>query len=319
MPMRIVNLKGGGGPAPGPAPAGDSNSGAYKLLLVNNFTNLDPESSKYIRIWNDNDYSKPKPESIMIMVWGQTPWHKNGTQSSSHPPDCGAPFGIVTLKGDDIPQKLYAFRGRHHDVYPYTYDKERTFGFSKTASRDDAWLLPNMGGNHLFSNTDFVAPDAKGHHWGVWDYIANGGNGKFTQYTSGSGIDSCGSNGSMFGDGKTSTGKYPSSCGNPGTDSERGRLAQIIEYNSAFDSFKSVLPFAVEANPTPPSGSNINNIGGSGALNFWLTEDVEFGMVNGVPFRPAPAKIALAGGHPPVGRMNTPTPLTPVFNVLCKY
>ncbi len=317
MPMRIVNLKAGGGPAPGPA--GDSNSGAYKLLLANNFNNTEPDSSKYVRIWNDNDYSKPKPESIMIMIWGTPCWHKRGTLSASHPPDCGAAFGIVKLKGDDIPQKLYAFNGRHQVDYPYTYDKERTFGFSKTVSRDGGWLLPNMTGNHLISNADFIAPDAKGHHWGDWDYIANGGNGKFTQYTSGSGIDSCGSNGSMFGDGKTSTGKYPSSCGNPGTDSERGRLAQIIEYNSAFDSFKSVLPFAVEANPTLPSGSNINNVGGSGALNFWLTEDVEFGMVNGVPFIPAPAKIALAGGFPPVSRMGTTTRVSVTLNILCKY
>ena len=319
MPMRIVNLKGGSGPAPGPAPgpAGDNNSGLYKIITGNSFTNLDPESSKYIHIWDANDRSMPRPKSIIVMVWGQTPWHKGGTLSATHPPDCGAAFGIATLEGDDVPEKLYAFRGRHHESYPYSYQISKTFGFSKTVSRDDAWLLPNMGGNHEFTNNDFIAADAKNNHWGEWDYIANGGNGKFTQYTTG--IDSCGSNGSMFGDGKTSTGKYPSSCGNPGTDSARGRLAQGIEYNSAFDSLKSVLPFALEKAPTAPSGSNINNIGGSGGVDFMLTENVEFGLANGVPFIPAPVKISLSGGKPPVGRMNTPDSLSPVFNILCKY
>ena len=312
MPMRIVNLKAGSGPAP--APTTVSESGLYKIITGSGFTNLDPSSSKYIHIWDANDRSMPRPESIIVMVFGQPCW--NRSQSQAHPPDCGAAFGIATLKGDDIPEKLYAFRGSHNN-YPYTYPKNNTFGFSKTVSRDGAWLLPNMAGNHMFTNADFVAPDAKVHHWGEWDYIANGGNGKFTQYASG--FDSCGSNGSMFGDGKTSTGKYPSSCGNSGTDSARGRLAQGIEYNSAFDSLKSVLPFALEKAPTPPSGTNINDIGGNGGVDFMLTENVEFGLANGVPFIPAPVKISLSGGNIPFGRMKAHSTYSPIFNILCKY
>ena len=59
----------------------------------------------------------------------------------NRPPDCGVAFGIVTLKGDDIPEKLYYFRGGHEANYPYPYSKSKTFGFNSSPTRDDKLVI----------------------------------------------------------------------------------------------------------------------------------------------------------------------------------
>ena len=296
MPMRIVNLKAASGGGGGTVVNSDT-SGLFKF--VHHTTKNDARSVDKIRIYSPTDFNDPKPKEIMIMFNGRMPWVGN-RKTSNTPPNPGTAFGIKIFKGDEIPEFIY-IKTQFSMSKTFDYDDETRYSlFATDSNLVNKFGLPNNSNPWEFSRQDIIAPDAKTHHLGEWDFIANGGNGKFTD--NGGDIDSCGSNGSMFGDGKTSTGIYPSSCGNPGTDTARGQLAHDITYNKAFDSFKSILSFGVENNPDIPSGSNINNVGGSGAINFQLAENVQFGMANGVPFLPAPIKINIVGGHPPIGR-----------------
>lgn len=311
MPMRIVNLKGGG---PSPAPSGGaSDSGLYKFLFGNYFYNTDPDVAAFIEIWRNGDKTRPKPDSITVMIWGQPAWHARNTQSENHPPDCGCAFGIVTIKGDDVPEKIYAWRGRHQVSYPYTYPKDRTFGFNSTPSRDGAWLLPNMTGNHIFTNTDFIAPDAVNNNWGDFDAVYNGGNGHFYSRTI-NGHDSPGSNGSPFGDGKTSTTEYPASCGGSGTETGRGPKALGIGLN-ILKPLGSLRPHAVELNPP-----NLVLNGGTGGFEFTLPSG-SFGMARGAPYHPDTSMISINGGLPPTHRLFvTPSDYqTPHLYILVEY
>ena len=315
MPMRIVNLKGGGGPAPS---GGASDSGLYKFLSANNFTNVNPDQNKYVEIWEDGNKSKPKPDSITVMMWGQQAWHKTGTETTARPPDCGSAFGIVTLKGDDVPEKIYAFRGAHQPSYPYTYSKERTFGFNSTPSRDGGWLLPNMCGSYHFTNTDFIAPDAVGHHWGDFDSVYNGGNGHFFAFTPTTGAthDSPGSNGSPFGNGKTSTTMYPASCGGSGTATGRGPKAKGIGLD-ILKPLGSLRPHASELEPQTP---RLDYDGGNGGFEFILPTD-SFGMARGAPYTPDVTVVRVAGGPYPKNRvfLNSGITYSPFLYILFEY
>ncbi len=312
MPMRIVNLKGGGGPAPAPS-GGDSDSGLYKFINGGEFTNLDPQTDKFIEIWEENNKSKPKPDSITIMMWGIQVWHNSPL--ASRPPDCGIAFGIITLKGDDIPKKLYVFRGRHQQTYPYTYEKNRTFGFSSTVSRDGGWLLPNMCGQSAFTNTDFIAPDAVNNHWGDFDAIYNGGNGNFYSPSS-TAHDSPGSNGSPFGNGKTSTTEYPASCGGSGTDTSRGPKARGI----GSDILKPLGGLRAHAIEIEPPAGGLNYLGGNGGFEFELPTG-SFGMARGVPYTPEPTIVRVAGGKYPNNRVVPERSITytPSIYILFEY
>lgn len=291
MPMRIVNLKGGGGPAPS---GGASDSGLYKFINGGEFTNVNPEADKFIEIWEEGNKSKPKPDSITVMIWGMKAWH-NGP-SVSRPADCGAAFGIVTLKGDDIPKKLYVFKGIHQN-YPYTYRKDQSFGFNSSASRDGGWLLPNLTGQMSFRNTDFIAPDAVNNHWGDFDAIYNGGNGHFYSPSS-TEHDSPGSNGSPFGNGKTSTTEYPASCGGSGTATSRGPKARGI----GSDILKPLGGLRAHAIEIEPSATDLNYFGGNGGFEFELPTG-SFGMARGVPYTPNTTVIRVPGGPYPTNRV----------------
>jgi len=86
--------------------------------------------------------------------------------------------------------------------------------------------LPNPCGNHFFTQTDFVAPDAEGNYLGDWDVVFNGGNGHWYDRASGGfpdqSKDAPGSNASIFGPGQNGAGKYPAGLAGPGTDTARG-------------------------------------------------------------------------------------------------
>ena len=105
-----------------------------------------------------------------------------------------------------------------------------------------------MTGNQIFNNTDFVAPDAINNHWGDFDAVYNGGNGHFYSPSS-TAHDSPGSNGSPFGNGKTSTTEYPASCGGSGTAQGRGPKARGIGLD-ILKPLGSLRPHAIELEPT---------------------------------------------------------------------
>ncbi len=301
MPMRIVNLKGGSGPAPAPS-GGASDSGLYKFLEAPKLNIVNPASDKFVEVWEDGNKSKPRPDSITVMIWGPGAWQTHVTTTLNRPPDCGIAFGIVTLKGDDIPEKLYYFRGNHQVTYPYTYEKSRTFGFNSSPSRDDGWLLPNPTGNKAFNQTDFIAPDAVNHHWGTWDAIYNGGNGHYWRRLGSDTMDSPGSNGSVFGAGKTSTGEYPASCGGPGTGSSRGPKAKGIGLD-ILKPLGGLRPHAVELEPAQ---ADIKVNGGGGGFEFVLPTG-SFGMARGAPYTPDTSVVRVAGGPEPINRFDTST------------
>lgn len=297
MPMRIVNLKGGGGPAP--APSG-SNGGLFSLNRYANFENANPSPDKFIQLWESGNKAKPRPKTVTIIMWGPRCWHRNGFIDTTHPPDCGSAFGIVTLREEDIPERIYAFRGAHQSGATYTYPIERTFGFSRNLSRTGAWLLPNMGANHYFTDNDFPAADAVNHHWGDFDVIYNGGDGHFFPITGALTHDSPGSNGSPFGAGITSTSQYPASCGGSGTSTARGPKADGIQ-DDILTPLGSLRPYASEIEPEQ---DKLNLWGGAGGFEFVLPSGL-FGMENGVPYTTDVTKVRIEGGIAPRQRNYT--------------
>lgn len=312
MPMRIVNLKGGGGPAPS---GGASDSGLYRFIVDDNIINTEPSSSIFTEIWKDGDINFPKPESITVMFWGNSTWIKPGDIGNINlPPDCGSAFGIVTLKGDDIPKKLYTFCGRHQVVYPYTYPEDRTCGFSATPSRTDGFLLPNMGGRHMFQQTDFKAADAINHNFGEWESVFNGGDGHWWSRTTSDDRDSPGSHGSMFGNGYTSTGEYPSSCGGPGTSTGRGPAAAGVD-DAYMKPLGSLRQFAKE---DVPGSTDTNLKGGNGGF-FFILPTGTFGLARGAPFLVSSDYVSVPGPQRPRDRLDTNREVSAYMCVLIEF
>ncbi len=301
MPMRIINLNGGGGPAPEPS-GGASDSGLYKFLTAPKINQINPAADKFVEIWEQGNKAKPRPESITVMIWGPGAWQTHSTSRLDLPPDCGSAFGIVTLKGSQVPEKVYYFRGNHQANYPYTYEKGKTFGFNSSAQREGGWLLPNMTGNIRFPNADFIAADAVNNNWGTWDAVYNGGNGHYWNRLGTDTMDSPGSNGSVFGTGKTSTGDYPASCGGGGTSSGRGPKAKGI----GLDILKPIGSLRPYASELEPAQANLNLSGGGGGFEFVLPQN-SFGMARGAPYIPDTSVVRVNGGPEPINRFDTNT------------
>ena len=154
-----------------------------------------------------------------------------------------------------------------------------------------AYELPNASGTGNFATGDAIVPDPHNHKKGDWDFVARGGNG----YRSRSiGSTSPGSNGSIFGDGYTSTGREPSSCGAPGTDNSRGQPAKgsdaigwdLLSYGSK--------KYIIEELPTGVSE------GGTGKFSFSRTvADTTFS--DGLPVaHPSPEVLTVPEGARPM-------------------
>ena len=301
--MSII-ISGGVGSAGGSA-------GIYKFLEAPKINVPDPDPTKFVEIWERGSATKQRPQSITILYWGPGVWmtRDSGTAGEDLPPDCGASFGTVTLRGSQIPEKLYYWRGNHQATYPYTYAKNKTGGFNGSATRDGAWLLPNATGNIRFNRTDFIAPDAIGHHWGKWDAIYNGGNGHWwdrSQTDSWKVADTPGSNGSIFGQGKTTTnGEWPASCGSGGSDTARGTLAHGVAEPAVLEPLGALRPYAVETIPGSWSPSDRQHFGGIGAFSFEMPTNL-FGLAGGCPIDPTAGlqRIIVGGGPPPRDRLS---------------
>jgi len=212
----------------GAAPASGGNVALW-LYKTKTFTNTDPSSGTYFQIWDPNDARFPEPDSAHILFYTVAGWMKGAdlTTKEDHPASCGAAFGYMKWLKGSIPQKIYGWRGLHSPGYPYDYtDLTRYSGFGTSASTTGAWLLPNPTGNHFFTQTDFIAPDAVNNAKGGWTKVFNGGNGHWWDRSSGLGTDTTkdapGSNGSIFGPGQNGAGRYPSGLAGPGTTTARG-------------------------------------------------------------------------------------------------
>jgi len=222
MTFKFIGLDGGAAPASG-------GNVALWLYKTKSFTNTDPSSGKFFQIWDPNDARFPEPDSAHILFYTVGGWMKGAdlTTSEDHPASCGCAFGYMKWNKGSIPQKIYAWRGLHHGAYPYSYtDLQRYSGFGTSPSTTGAWMLPNPCGNHFFTQTDFVAPDATGNAKGDWTKVFNGGNGHWwdrrTSLVYDTTKDAPGSNGSIFGPGQNGAGKYPAGLAGSGTDTARG-------------------------------------------------------------------------------------------------
>jgi len=212
---------------------GAGSGGALWKYSEKSFTNTEPDSTKFFDIWESGNPALPEPDTVHIFMIGGRAWTRASETRDTLkvlPPCCGAAFGYKKFYKGNIPQKLYAWRGRHQEEYPYTYPKDRTFGFNTEPTRDGAYLLPNMGGKHMFPQTDFIPADAKNNHYGDWDVVFNGGKGHYWEWQ---GIgepdhDGMGSNGSVFGDGYDGS-EYPAGSGSDGLVGARGTAANLMD------------------------------------------------------------------------------------------
>ena len=162
--------------------------------------------------------------------------------------------------------------------------------------------MPNNANQSNFSATDAVAADAKGHKVGSWDFVANGGNGRYISGTSPSAA--AGSNGSVFGDGFRSTGSKPSSCGGPGTDSTRGPLAMGSKI-TGWSLISNVLKKYITE--TLPSANWVDDKGGDGGFKLNVSSSGFITLSNGVPVSVTQGDIfTCKGGSTPHGAATNP-------------
>ena len=205
---------------------GGSGSGvAVWQYMDKDFSNLDPDPNKYIEIWDPNDPLLPEPASAHVLVYAKAAWMNKAAQGGyqDYPPACGSSFGYKHYSRGEVPQKVYAWKGRNFGAYPYDYtDQNAYFGFNIGPSKTGALMLPNCGAQSYFFQSDFIAPDAENNNFGDWTKIFNGGNGHY--YDDALQIDfhdGPGSSGSIFGRGYNGD-IYPAGSGGPGTATARG-------------------------------------------------------------------------------------------------
>ena len=287
--------------------AAGAQAGAFRIVTKRN-RGLGPDRNKYIELWQRGSATKQRPTSVTVMMWSLAGWMNKYSASTvgEYPPAAGACFGTFTLHGQQIPEKLYLWRGHHQQVATYDYtNKSKYSGVNGEPSIDGANMLPNPGAQALFHNQNFLAPDGQSHNFSdfcAWDAVYNGGDGYFWPARQRVwNTDTPGSNGSIFGPGKTCSGsaRYPASCGAAGPATERGALAQGVGEPRVLMPLGSMRPFATEVGPASGSADESTK-GGDGAATLSLPNDV-FGIAGGAPFTPK-TSISLPGGNKPVGR-----------------
>lgn len=298
----IINNAGGGG----------GSGGVFKSVSLSTRQNP-PSSSVFYEIWERGSATKQRPVAVTVMMWSLPGWmNKTGdSPASKWPPAAGAAFGTFTLKGGGIPEKLYYWRGQHQTSATYNYTNKSNFsGCGASADLNKANLLPNPGSQGLFLRQDLKAADAENNNFAnfaAWDAVYNGGDGHFwvnpspppkgADYLPGN--DTPGSNGSIFGRGKTCAdgAKFPASCGGSGTATAYGPLARGVAEPSILRPLGAIRPYAVEVDPN--ISTEPQNKGGDGRANFELPSGL-FGISNGAPF--TPGGFGIPGGMPPVSR-----------------
>ena len=282
---------------------GASSGGMFKIdtwSVVPNNPSSDP--SQVYEVWRNGTRDMRRPKSLTIMMWPQLMWM--ATRDEDAPPSSGACFGCVTLRGAQIPEKIYAWRGVGNG-YPYDYRNRRfysMFASSPNLDASDARGLPNPASQNNFSRQDAIAPDAVNNHIGSWDVVYNGGNGHWWNRQTPNGWiigkDTPGSNGSIFGPGKTcGTGaRFPASCGSAGTATERGTLAVGVSEPAILRPLGGLRLYATEIAP-----SITDKQAGTGKAKMELPPGV-FGVGGGVPF--IATSFELPGGDPPADRLS---------------
>lgn len=289
-----------------------AQAGAFRIVTKRT-SHKDPGGAPFIELWQRGSATKQRPTSVSVLMWSLAGWMNKATASNKgeYPPAAGACFGTFTLHGQQIPEKLYMWRGDHQTNATYNYtQKNRYSGVNSARSRDGANLLPNPGNQGDFHQTNFLAADGQAHNFSdfcAWDAVYNGGDGYYWNKTSpkGSnpwGSDTPGSNGSIFGTGKTCSGsaRFPASCGGGGSATARGPLAQGVSEPKILQPLGAMRPYTEEIAPS----TTLQTLGGNGSAALKLPSDV-FGIAGGAPFTPK-TSITLPGGNFPYPRDRSP-------------
>ncbi len=263
----------------------DKISGFVKVLQMD-FDNVTLAADRFIEV-----YEGPiKPTRISVFMWTK-PAQNDKTSLNTYPASAGSAFGIKIFEGDEVPRKIFGYKGEE-DSFPYTYQMGKRSGFKVGTA--DTWELPNNAPQRDFNNMDNVAADAKNNKVGDWDFVANGGNGK---YIANVGNKGAGSNGSIFGDGYTSIGNNPSSCGAPGTNTARGDLATEVVVDSWSLLNSGAKKFITEIEP-PQEDDWRSGTGGDGKFKL-LTPSGVVKFSNGMVDNIDNLSWTVEGGFPP--------------------
>ncbi len=289
------------GPA-GPAGGGGSYLSGIIKVIDKDFSNRFPDENINLEIYPASD--KIKPDRVTILFWAVPGENTN----SSGPPSAGVAFGIKEFSGSDVPQKVYGYAASNA-AYPYTYTSNAMSGFvTNMMPGAEKFELPNNANQIDFGSSDALAADAKTHKIGSWDFVANGGNGKYSS-TSTTGT---GSNGSIFGDGYTSNGSKPSSCGGPGSDTDRGPLAtgDKITGWSLISTFLKKYITEVE----PAGGDGWKDVGGDGAFKLTVNTAGATVLANGIPVTVVNGDVFTCnGGSTPRGAETNPDQVATIY------
>ncbi len=273
------------GPA-GPSGGGGSYLSGFIKVLDKDFSNRFADENINLEIYPASD--KIKPDRVTLLFWAVPGENTN----NSGPASAGVAFGIKEFSGSDVPQKVYGYAASNA-AYPYTYTSNAMSGFvTNMMPGAEKFELPNNANQIDFGSSDALAADAKTHKVGSWDFVANGGNGKYMS----SGTSSApGSNGSVFGDGFTSTGDNPASCGGPGTDTSRGPLAtgDKITGWSLISTF--LKKYIVEVEPTSIGGW-ADAKGGNGGFKLSVNASGAIVLANGIPITAVRGDVFTCGG-----------------------
>ena len=284
-------------------PGGVDHLSGFVKVLERGFDNENYDINEYLVITPD----LVKPTRVSVFMWTLPAINGDTSKAAS----AGCAFGIKIFEGEDVPRRIYGYTGKN-DSYPYTYAIDKASGF--TIGTQSKWQLPNNANQSYFNNTNCIAADAKNNKFGDWDFISNGGNGYY--YSSGTSV-APGSNGSVFGNGYTSTGNNASSCGAPGSDTGRGALANEIRVNNAWRLLgRAAKNFILEIEPPEPQdGWKGKAAGGDGKFKLYSPSGyVKFanGMVDSVNN----AELVVAGGYAPRDASSSPVHKTKIVVVV---
>lgn len=283
----------------GPVPVPGSRVSVFETIQTTQFTNENPDSTKFVQIWDPSSSVMPEPDITHVMLTGRLPQMDKTGSPANYPGSCGAAFGYARLLKGNIPQKLYAWKG-WYDNYPYAYtDPYHTSGFSDTPSnafRAGAYQIPVPAKQGVFWRRSFPAPDAVAGKHGDWAVTFSGGTGAWvynqspTELTFATGYGGAGSNGSIFGPGYNANGNYGGGTGGNATATARGPAATSMHPDVLPEWAQITKAFVTASDPTNPG------LGAAGDATFGPLPTNLYLYAASVPFAIDESLLVLPSG-----------------------
>jgi len=282
----------------GAAPVPGSRVSVFETIQTTQFTNENPDSTKFVQIWDPSSSVMPEPDISHVLLTGRLPQMDKTGSPANYPGSCGASFGYARLLKGNIPQKLYAWKG-WYDGYPYTYsDPYHTSGFSDTPSnafRAGAYQIPVPARQSNFRRRSFPGPDAVAGKHGDWAVTFSGGTGAWVDTQSSAGITfggygGAGSNASIFGPGYNANGHYGGGTGGNATATARGAAATSMHPDVIPEWAQITKAFITASDPTD------TGFGASGDATFGPLPTNLYLYAASVPFAIDESLLVLPSG-----------------------